>query len=113
MIATPEYNGHVPPLLVNTFCWLSRAENNEAPCDVFNGKVAAILASSPGGFGGIRVIPRLKDMLTELGCTLLSNSISVPAAHEAFLESGELKSEETTKRIHALLKALQALAPLS
>jgi len=38
LISTPEYNGHVPPLLTNCFSWVSRKENDEQSMIAFDGK---------------------------------------------------------------------------
>ena len=43
LIASPEYNSMITPLLKNTIDWCSRADENP-----FEGKVAAVLSASPG-----------------------------------------------------------------
>ncbi|CAN0406003.1 unnamed protein product, partial [Phaeothamnion confervicola] len=56
LIASPEYNGFFTPLLKNTIDWMSRAEGDEKPCEVFKDKPAAIISASPGGYGGARSV---------------------------------------------------------
>ncbi|MCU7855089.1 MAG: NAD(P)H-dependent oxidoreductase, partial [Candidatus Thiodiazotropha sp. (ex Lucinoma borealis)] len=52
IIASPEYNSAFSPLLKNVIDWASRAESDdEPPLAAFQGKVAAILATSPGALG--------------------------------------------------------------
>ncbi len=67
MIATPEYNGFVTPLLLNMLCWASRPSPGDDFGSVFQAKPVALMAASPGRLGGVRVIPRLRDVLAELG----------------------------------------------
>ena len=67
MIATPEYNGFVTPLLLNMLCWASRPSPGDDFGSVFQARPVALMASSPGRLGGVRVIPRLRDVLAELG----------------------------------------------
>jgi hypothetical protein len=60
-LATPEYNGGMTPILLNMFCWASRPSPTDDFGAVFQGKPVALMASSPGRLGGVRVIPRLRD----------------------------------------------------
>jgi NAD(P)H-dependent FMN reductase len=94
-IASPENNASVPALLKNTLDWLSRgigdgkgANSGLAP---YNGKVAAMLAASPGALGGMRMLPHLRQILGTLGVTVLNEQVAVGRAHEAFESDGSLK----------------------
>lgn len=106
MIATPEYNGAVPATLVNTFHWMSRPIPGVEPHGAYFGKPAAIMATSPGKLGGIRVLPRLRDMLGDLGIACVSGYVSVPAAHEAFDGAGALTSAPSKAQLEALVARL-------
>ena len=48
LLACPEYNSSVTPLLKNAIDWASRAEPGEAPLACFEGKVAGLVSASPG-----------------------------------------------------------------
>ena len=53
IIASPEYNSTFSPLLKNVIDWASRAESDEEPPLVaYKGKLAVIMAASPGALGG-------------------------------------------------------------
>lgn len=106
IIVTPEYNGCVPPVLVNSLDWASRPEGDEAGCAAFVGKKVAIAAASPGGLGGIRVIPRLRDFLSELGAVTVPGFVTLPGAFSAFDESGKLINETTAAMLDALVGRL-------
>lgn len=102
MIATPEYNGFVPPLLVNTFSWVSRPSANGGPEDVLKSKHVAVMAASPGRLGGVRVVPRLRDCLCELGCVPVQGFVTLPGAGSAFDDAGNLADEAGQKGLDAL-----------
>lgn len=106
IISTPEYNGAVPATLVNTFHWMSRPIPGVGPHGAYFGKPAAIMATSPGKLGGIRVLPRLRDMLGDLGIACVSGVVSVPTAHEAFDADGALKAEASNEQLDALIARL-------
>lgn len=108
MTATPEYNGSPPPLLVNSFSWASRPAEGEASCQVYAGKPVAIMATSPGGLGGVRVTPRLRDFMAELGAVAIPGFATDPAAFDNFDETGALKSEQSLSVIADLAKRLVA-----
>ena len=55
LIASPEYNSSLSPLLKNVIDWASRSESDEEPpLAAFRGKAAGIMATSPGKLGGLR-----------------------------------------------------------
>jgi NAD(P)H-dependent FMN reductase len=105
IIATPEYNGHVPPLLVNCFSWASRKEGDEQGMIAFQGKFAGLMATSPGRLGGIRVLPRLRASLSDLGVMVIPGFVSVPSASNAFADDGSV-DENTAEAIASLVDRL-------
>ncbi|WP_236869915.1 NADPH-dependent FMN reductase [Candidatus Bandiella numerosa] len=93
-ISTPEYNGFFPPLLKNTIDWLSRSEvEDEEPLKVFKGKVAMIVATSPGKLGGIRALQHLRILLNNVRINGLPNEIGIPLATKNFDKDGNLVDE--------------------
>lgn len=110
IVVSPEYNGQISPLLSNTFSWASRREANEDGMIAFAGKKAAIMAASPGKLGGIRVIPRLRDTLAELGIMVVPGFVTLPGAMQAFDDNGALKDDAITANTKAVIESLiQAL----
>jgi NAD(P)H-dependent FMN reductase len=104
LIASPEYNSSMPPLLKNTLDWVSREWQGESGLVPYQNKVAAILAASPGQFGGMRMLPHLRQILNTLGVLVLPGQFSLPHADMAFdAENGMLKSPA---RLHALVLEL-------
>lgn len=90
LIASPEYNSSYSAALKNAIDWVSRAtEEDEPPLKVFNGKMAAILAASPGGYGGSRGLDALRTLLQNIRVTVLEDQVAVAKVHEVMNDSGE------------------------
>ena len=88
LIASPEYNGFFPPLLKNTLDWVSRpAADLPAP---YAGKTAGLLAAAPGALGGIRCLPHLRLLLSNLGVTVSPAQLALGQADKAFADDGRL-----------------------
>ena len=52
LFSTPEYNGSMPPLLVNAIAWMSRSYlKDETMYQCFSGKPCCIVSQSPGALG--------------------------------------------------------------
>ncbi len=103
LIASPEYNGAFSPFLKNMIDWASRKENNEEPpLLAFRGKLAAIMASSPGSLGGLRGLMMLRMLLGHVGVTVLADQQTVPNAHKAFAGDGTLIDQQQQQAILSL-----------
>ncbi len=92
LIASPEYNSLITPLLKNTIDWCTRADPNPLV-----GKVAAVVSASPGMFGGVRSAQLARHLLTHLGCHVVPAQCTVPHADEAFAPDGTLRNPRTLK----------------
>ena len=84
LIATPEYNGFMSGALKNAIDWATRPEEGHPPLDCFRGKVAGIMAASPGGLGGIRGLPMLRLLLSNIGMHVVGSQFSLPNADLVF-----------------------------
>ena len=103
IIASPEYNSTISAALKNSIDWVSRATNSdEAPLSVLRGKTAAILAASPGGYGGSRGLVQLRPFLENISITVLPDQVTISKAHEAFSEDGELINPALAAAVKAL-----------
>lgn len=107
MIASPEYNSSITPLLKNALDWASRSQSKEEkPLSAFRGKTAVLMSASPGSLGGMRGLVPLRMMLAELGVTVIPRYRCVSAAGEAFTEEGLLKDPGAQKAVMKLGEAL-------
>ena len=103
IIASPEYNSTVTAVLKNTIDWVSRTTSpDEKPLSALSGKSAAILAASPGGYGGSRGLAQLRPSLENIGISVLPEQVTLPRAHEAFDEDGKLTDVQVVASIKAL-----------
>ena len=94
-IASPEYNASVTPLLKNTLDWVSRVrEGKEAPLAAYKDRAFAIGGASNGGYGAMRSLLALRQVL-EIGCgaLVIPDQIAVARAADAFDEMDNLKDE--------------------
>ena len=107
LIASPEYNSSITAPLKNAIDWASRAESDDEPSlAAYRGKVAALMATSPGALGGLRGLVTLRSILGNIGVMVLPDQVAIPTAHEAFDEAGKLKDERKVKQVAALAKTL-------
>lgn len=99
LIASPEYNSSITPLLKNTIDWVSRADEGEAPLAAYRGKVAGIMAASPGGLGGLRGLVHLRAILCNIGVTVIPQQLAISRAFEAFDDSGHLSNAKQQESV--------------
>lgn len=90
LIASPEYNSAFSPLLKNAIDWASRKESGELPLLAFRGKIAVIMAASPGVLGGLRGLVFLRMLLGNIGVTVLPAQQTLSHADKAFYDDGSL-----------------------
>ncbi|MCO6390929.1 FMN reductase [Aliihoeflea aestuarii] len=107
LIATPEYNGSIPPLVKNAIDWISRVSKIDGrPVRPFNGKVMALCSSSAGHFAGIRSGAHLRAVLSHIQADVIAPQVSVPNGGSAFEENGAFKDDRLRKGMERLCKTL-------
>lgn len=108
LIACPEYNSSITPLLKNTIDWASRSEPDEPPLALtcFQGKVAALLAASPGGLGGLRGLVHVRDILENIGTIVIPAQQTIPNSYSAFDPDGNLKDEKQRASVQSIATKL-------
>lgn len=104
LLACPEYNGSITPLLKNALDWASRPEPGHDSC--FQGKTAALLAASPGALGGLRGLVHVRSILTTLGVLVIPEQRAIPHASEAFDASGKLAVASSQQAVEKVVGAL-------
>ena len=90
LIASPEYNSSISPLLKNTIDWVSRPADGEQMLPAYQGKVAGLMSVSPGRLGGLRGPVHLRSMLSNIGVLVIPDQVAVGEAGAAFDDSGDL-----------------------
>jgi NAD(P)H-dependent FMN reductase len=101
LIASPEYNSMITPLLKNTLDWCTRGET-----DPFEGKVAAVVSASPGPYGGIRSMQMAQQLLLKLGCHVVPGQCTLIHADKAFDAKGRVSDPRVQKSLQKLAARL-------
>lgn len=109
LIACPEYNSSITPLLKNTLDWVSRPAPGESPLAAFRGKSAALLSGSPGALGGLRGLVHVRAILGNIGVMVLPDQVAVGMAHDAFDGVGSLVDAAIKSRVLSLGQQLTEL----
>ena len=104
--ACPEYNSSITPLLKNTIDWVSRPAPGEGSLACYRGKVAALLAASPGALGGLRGLVTVRSILSNIGVIVLPTQIAIPRAAQAFGPDGNLADAAQQKSVESLAAEL-------
>lgn len=84
IIGSPEYNGFMPPLLLNALTWTTRDDNGQSDLSVWRLKPCLIAASSPSPIGGIRGAGHLATYLLGIGASVYPDFFLVPNAMKVF-----------------------------
>ncbi|MFN3192208.1 MAG: NADPH-dependent FMN reductase [Aureliella sp.] len=107
LLACPEYNGSITPQLKNVIDWVSRpADESEPSLSAYRGKVAALLAASPGGLGGLRGLRHVREILSNLGVLVTPKQVALSKAHAAFTPEGALADMANAKSVQACIDQL-------
>lgn len=103
LIASPEYNSSISGALKNMIDWTSRPEPGEGMLACFQGKVAGIMAASPGALGGLRGLVSLRMLLGNIGIIVVPEQLAVAKAVEAFDASGKLKDSGQQENVRKIV----------
>lgn len=109
MIGSPEYNGFMTPLLLNTIDWASRSEDGQGDLSGFKDKFVTIASTSPGAIAGLRAANHLRTMLLGLGSIVLPNMWNLAQSMQAFNESGELKNDLQKNRCNEVCQKMASI----
>lgn len=91
MIASPEYNGSLTGVLKNMLDWMSRSEDAKSSREAFKGKKFILLSAAAGSKGGASGIVHLKDIIENIGGTVVPAQVLVPSCYQAFDAEGRFK----------------------
>lgn len=102
LISSPEYNSSVSAALKNAIDWASRPADGEKPLVAFAGKIAGIMAASPGTLGGLRGLIPLRSILGNIQMIVIPDQIAIPKAFEAFDSEGILKDRRKLEQAQGI-----------
>jgi chromate reductase, NAD(P)H dehydrogenase (quinone) len=109
LIASPEYNSSISGALKNFIDWTSRPEPGEKSIECYIGKVAGIMACSPGALGGLRGLVTLRSILGNISVLVVPEQHALSQANDAFTEDGKLKDEKNQKAVANIGKRVTSL----
>ena len=89
LIASPEYNGSLTPLLKNAIDWATRPAAGDPPMVCFKHKVIGLLSTSPGVFGGHTGLVHLRAILSRLGSFVLPEQYPVDEYWPRLFQGGQ------------------------
>ncbi len=102
VLVNPEYNGSFSGLMKNTLDWLSR----DVGLKVYQNRVFALAACSPGMLGGIRVLSHARDNLVSVGADMITQQLAVGSAAKAFDSDDTLTNERAAGLLQSLCESL-------
>lgn len=100
-LATPEYNGGVPPLVVNTIAWLSRQKPSP-----FRSAVFGIGGVSSGKYGTIWSLSHLRDTLGKIGALVVPTLLGIGPSDGAFDAAGQPVEPAIQVKVDQMVKEL-------
>lgn len=106
LLACPEYNSSITGVLKNAIDWASRQEEGEKSLACFDGKVAALLAASPGALGGLRGLVTVRSILSNIRVLVLPEQFALSKAHEAFGPDGTLSDAKARGSVESIARRL-------
>ncbi len=106
LIVSPENNGTIPSLLKNAIDWLSRDVDGRSGLEPYRGKVVALMAASPGAFGGVVCLSHLRNSLAKLLAHVIPEQFPLPKADQAFAEDGSLTQAWQQKSVKTVVMSL-------
>ncbi len=99
LLACPEYNSSITPLLKNVIDWCSRPEDGQSGLVHFTGKTAALLSASGGALAGLRGLFTVRQILSVLGTHVIPEQYGLAGAGSAFDDDDNLVDEATRSAV--------------
>lgn len=100
-IASPEYNGGVPPLLVNAITWISRQRPSP-----FRNAIFGIGGVSSGKYGTIWSLNHLRDSLSKVGALVVPTLLGIGPAEGAFDDEGGFVEPAIKRKVDQMVHEL-------
>lgn len=95
MVASPEYNGQITPLLKNAVDWVSRVPHfTQNQQNAFLDKPVLLASASTGRSGGFASIAHARALFGHVGALVLGGAICLPGVEQFWTPFG-LQMDET------------------
>ena len=106
IIASPEYNSSIAPMLKNTLDWVSRPDGDDAMVAAYKGKTAGLISASPGALGGLRGLVHLRSILGNIGVTVVPQQFAMSGAGKGFNDDGSIADDGHAGAVKAVVDAV-------
>lgn len=101
LLITPEYNGGVPPLVVNAISWISRQKPSP-----FRHAIFGIGGVSDGKYGTIFSLSHLRDSLSKVGALVVPTLLGVGPYPDVFDADGAPNEPSIQWKVGQMVKEL-------
>lgn len=101
LLITPEYNGGLPPLVVNTLAWLSRQKPSP-----FRHAIFGIGGVSDGKYATIFALSHLRDTLSKIGALVAPTLLGVGPWPDVFDADGAPNEANIQWKVGQLVREL-------
>jgi len=105
LLACPEYNSAITPLMKNVIDWVSRKPGGGGGLEPYENKKALLLGASPGRTGAKRALSGVRSILGNIGVEVFERDFSLPRAGDGFDGRGQLKDNNARRELEATLQA--------
>ena len=107
LLACPEYNGSITPLMKNTIDWVTRPAGADEPMlAAFDGKAAGLVAASPGALGGLRGLAHARQILSGIRVHVIPQQHALARAGQLFDADGGITDANADAAVKAVGRAL-------
>jgi len=106
LLACPEYNSSITPLLKNTIDWVSRPDADGSGLRFYKGKTAGLVSASGGALGGLRGLVHVRAILGNLGMIVIPNQVAIPGANKILEADGTMTDEARVGQLKDVGRAL-------
>jgi NAD(P)H-dependent FMN reductase len=95
LLACPEYNASITPVMKNTLDWVSRPDRDASGLAAYRDKLGGLISASEDDLGGLFGLKHMREILTALGVMVLPMQVAIRHADQPF-------GETQTARLRAL-----------
>jgi NAD(P)H-dependent FMN reductase len=111
IVASPEYNGQLPPYLKNLIDWVSRLAYVDGRfCSPFRDRPVLLCSASTGWSGGAVAIPHARALFGYVGCLVIGDTVCIPHADQAWNGDGYAFDPLFDSQVDAAIEQVLQLA---
>jgi NAD(P)H-dependent FMN reductase len=111
IVASPEYNGQLPPYLKNLIDWVSRlAYIAPKHGNAFVDRPVLLCSASTGSSGGAVGIAHGRALFGYIGCVVIGDTVCIPHAGQAWTGDGYAFNDHQHEQIDGALERVLRLS---